>query len=64
MEIDGHMTYTGGTADEYRASVLSIGIGPFYLGGDSICTPITGRSVVIDDVTGKILHVGGDKFLY
>jgi len=26
--------------------------------------PITGRSVVIDNVTGKILHVGGDGFKY
>jgi hypothetical protein len=26
--------------------------------------PTTGRSIVIDNVTGRILHVGGDGFLY
>jgi hypothetical protein len=26
--------------------------------------PTTGRSVVIDDITGEILHVGGDGFKY
>jgi hypothetical protein len=26
--------------------------------------PVTGRSVVVDDVTGEVIHVGGDGFLY
>ncbi len=26
--------------------------------------PKTGRSVVVDDVTGEVIHVGGDGFLY
>jgi hypothetical protein len=26
--------------------------------------PVTGRSVVIDDVTHEVLHVGGDGFVY
>lgn len=26
--------------------------------------PTTGRSIVIDNVSGRILHVGGDGFLY
>ncbi len=26
--------------------------------------PETGRSVVIDDVTREVIHVGGDGFLY
>ncbi len=26
--------------------------------------PNTGRSVVIDDVTGEVIHVGGDGFIY
>jgi Colicin E5 ribonuclease domain len=26
--------------------------------------PATGRSVVIDDVTREVIHVGGDGFLY
>ena len=26
--------------------------------------PETGRSVVIDDVSGEVIHVGGDGFLY
>ncbi|MFO1430578.1 MAG: colicin E5-related ribonuclease [Candidatus Competibacteraceae bacterium] len=26
--------------------------------------PETGRSVVIDDVTGEVIHVGGDGFKY
>jgi hypothetical protein len=26
--------------------------------------PTTGRSVVVDDVTGEVLHVGGDGFRY
>jgi RHS repeat-associated protein len=26
--------------------------------------PTTGRSVVIDDVTGEIIHIGGDDFVY
>jgi hypothetical protein len=26
--------------------------------------PETGRSVVIDDVTGDVIHVGGDGFVY
>lgn len=26
--------------------------------------PRTGRSVVIDDVSGDVIHVGGDGFLY
>lgn len=26
--------------------------------------PETGRSVVLDDVTGEVIHVGGDGFLY
>ena len=26
--------------------------------------PTTGRSVVVDDATGEIFHVGGDGFLY
>jgi hypothetical protein len=26
--------------------------------------PVTGRSVVIDDLSGEIIHVGGDGFIY
>ena len=26
--------------------------------------PTTGRSVVVDDVTSEVIHVGGDGFLY
>ncbi|WP_188312004.1 colicin E5-related ribonuclease [Salinarimonas soli] len=26
--------------------------------------PTTGRSVVIDDATGEVIHVGGDGFQY
>lgn len=26
--------------------------------------PQSGRSVVIDDATGEVIHVGGDGFLY
>ena len=26
--------------------------------------PETGRSVVIDDVSGDVIHVGGDGFIY
>jgi hypothetical protein len=26
--------------------------------------PKTGRSVVVDDVTSEVIHVGGDGFLY
>jgi O-glycosyl hydrolase len=26
--------------------------------------PTTGRSVVVDDATGEVIHVGGDGFLY
>ena len=26
--------------------------------------PETGRSVVIDDLTGEVIHVGGDGFIY
>lgn len=26
--------------------------------------PKTGRSVVVDDATGEVFHVGGDGFLY
>ena len=26
--------------------------------------PTTGRSVVVDDVTNEVIHVGGDGFLY
>ena len=26
--------------------------------------PPTGRSVVVDDVTEEVIHVGGDGFLY
>ena len=26
--------------------------------------PTTGRSVVLDDVTGEVIHVGGDGFVY
>ena len=26
--------------------------------------PTTGRSVVVDDVTHEVIHVGGDGFLY
>jgi hypothetical protein len=26
--------------------------------------PTTGRSVVVDDITGEVIHVGGDGFLY
>ena len=26
--------------------------------------PITGRSVVVDDLTREVIHVGGDGFLY
>jgi hypothetical protein len=25
---------------------------------------VTGRSVVIDDVSGEVIHVGGDDFIY
>jgi hypothetical protein len=33
--IDGHDTYTGGTADKYRAGILSFGFGPFRIGQNS-----------------------------
>jgi hypothetical protein len=26
--------------------------------------PITGRSVVVDDLTREVIHVGGDGFVY
>lgn len=26
--------------------------------------PVTGRSVVIDDASGEVIHVGGDGFIY
>ncbi len=26
--------------------------------------PSTGRSIVVDDVTGEVIHVGGDGFQY
>lgn len=26
--------------------------------------PVTGRSVVIDNVSGDVIHVGGDGFIY
>lgn len=26
--------------------------------------PITGRSVVVDDITEEVIHVGGDGFVY
>lgn len=26
--------------------------------------PTTGRSVVIDDATGEVIHIGGDGFVY
>ncbi len=26
--------------------------------------PVTGRSVVIDDTSGEVIHVGGDGFIY
>jgi hypothetical protein len=26
--------------------------------------PETGRSVVLDDATGEVIHVGGDGFIY
>jgi hypothetical protein len=26
--------------------------------------PTTGRSVVIDDVSGEVIHVGGDGYVY
>ena len=26
--------------------------------------PTTGRSVVLDDITGEVIHVGGDGFVY
>jgi hypothetical protein len=26
--------------------------------------PTTGRSVVVDDATGEVIHVGGDGFVY
>jgi hypothetical protein len=33
--INNHDTYIGGTANKYRAGVLSFGIGPFRTGGNS-----------------------------
>ena len=32
--------------------------------GNPICHPGTGRSVVVDDATGEVFHVGGDGFEY
>ena len=26
--------------------------------------PVTGRSVVLDDATGEVIHVGGDDYVY
>ena len=26
--------------------------------------PITGRSVVVDNITNEVLHIGGDDFVY
>jgi hypothetical protein len=26
--------------------------------------PATGRSVVVDDTTGEVIHIGGDGFVY
>jgi Colicin E5 ribonuclease domain len=33
-------------------------------GATRFVNPSTGRSVVVDNVTGDILHVGGDGYLY
>jgi len=33
-------------------------------GATRYVNPITGRSVVVDDSTGAILHIGGDGFKY
>jgi hypothetical protein len=35
LSINGHKTYIGGTADKYRAGVLSFGFGPFRIGRNS-----------------------------
>jgi hypothetical protein len=32
--------------------------------GDPICTSENRRSVVVDDATGEVFHVGGDGFEY
>ena len=63
------MAQRGWTEDQI-AEALASGRNEFALnletGGPATryIHPTTGRSVVIDDVSGDVIHVGGDGFIY
>lgn len=52
--------------DEARASGRAFQTTNLETGGAATryVHPVTGRSVVIDDRSGEVIHVGGDGFIY
>jgi len=68
-KISDQMDDRGWTADQIDEAVKSgsriDAINP-YTGAPATryVNPTTGRSVVIDDATGEVVHVGGDSFRY
>ena len=58
--------WTAVQIDEARRSGRSFPAANRETGGSATryVHPVTGRSVVIDDTSGEVIHVGGDGFIY
>jgi len=64
------MTRRGWTSDQINEAILG---GQKLLATNNVTPangatryvhPVTGRSVVVDDVTDEVIHIGGDGFVY
>lgn len=60
------MARRGWTEQQFREALATTGIATLGKRGPATryVHPITGKSVVIDDATGEIFHVGGEGYVY
>ena len=58
--------WTQDQIDEAVAAGASVAVVNRETGGPATryIHPATGRSVVVDDATGEVIHVGGDGYIY
>ena len=65
-KIRKQMAKRGWTEEQIREALATEGIPVRGRSGPATryVHPVTGRSVVVDDATGEVFHVGGDGFRY
>ncbi len=65
-KIRKQMARRGWTDQQIREAMLTPGIAAVGKNGPATryVHPVTGKSVVVDNATGEIFHVGGEGYIY